>query len=165
MIWNNPPKFVPVARAGKKVTPEALAKSNTEHGHQAALFCWAADSLYQYPQLNKLFAIPNGGDRHKLEAINLVAAGTRKGVPDIFLASPVWPAMFVGPLDACKFNTYHGCFIEMKREKYRNHKNGGCSDEQLEWIADLRNAGYYVTVCYNWIEAKNILINYLEGKL
>lgn len=156
MIWNNPPKFVPVARAGKKVTPEALAKSDTEHGHQAALFCWAADSLYQYPQLNKLFAIPNGGDRHKLEAINLVAAGTRKGVPDIFLASPT---------NGVRENHYHGLFIEMKREKYRNHKNGGCSDEQLEWIADLRNSGYYVAECYSWIEARDVLIAYLEGKL
>lgn len=151
MIWNNPPKFVPVVKPSKKITPESLAKTGTEDGEQAALFCWAASATDQYPQLKWLFAIPNGGQRNIKEAVKLVATGTRAGVPDVCLP---WSD-----------NYYHGCFIEMKIEKYRTRKNGGCSDEQLEWIDALKNAGYYVKVCYNWMEAKDCLIAYLEGKL
>jgi len=156
MTWGNPPKFMPVVPPkGKKITPEALAKSGTEDGHQAALFCWAADNVATYPQLAWLFAIPNGGSRHIAEAIKLVGTGTRAGVPDMFL--PVWK---IGDR-----KVYHGCFIEMKHEKYRNRKNGGLSDEQIEWRDYLLSAGYHWAVCYSWIEARDILISYLEGKL
>src|SRR5687767_697334 len=121
MTWGNPPKFIPTKpKPGKKITPEDLAASGSEDGHQAALFCWAADSVGKYPQLQWLFAIPNGGSRHIAEATKMVAAGTRSGVPDTMLP---WPR--------AKFNyEYHGCFIEMKKEMYRSRKNGGCSDEQ-----------------------------------
>lgn len=157
MIWNNPPKFVPVAaKSSKLITPEALAKSGSEDGEQAALFCWAAQNTEQYPQLKWLFAIPNGGQRHIAEATKLVATGTRAGVPDI---------CFPCPTNGVRENHYHGLWIEMKIEKHRTKKNGGCSEEQLGWHEYLRNAGYYVAVCYSWIEGRDCLISYLEGKL
>lgn len=166
MTWGNLPKFVNVDKPiAKKVTPEQLAKSGSEDGHQAALFCWSASVLAQYPQLKWLHAIPNGGQRHIAEATKLVATGTRSGVPDVFLPYAVWPAMFAGPLEMCKFKTYHGCYIEMKIEKQRNKKNGGLSDEQVEWRDYLLSAGYYWAICYSWIEARDVLIKYLEGKL
>lgn len=150
-VWGNPPKFVPAApKPGAKVTPEALAKSGSEDGEQAALFCWAADNVATYPQLEWLFAVPNGGQRHIAEATKFVATGLRKGVPDVML-----PAYS---------NNYFGCWIEMKIEKHRTRKNGGCSDEQLKWHEYLRKAGYYVAVCYSWKEARDTLISYLEGK-
>jgi hypothetical protein len=38
----------------------------------------------QYPHLAKLlFAVPNGGSRHKLEAANMKKEGVLAGVPDI----------------------------------------------------------------------------------
>lgn len=160
MIWNNPPKFIAVPTPpGKKVTPEALAKSGTEDGSQMALFAWAASAVPIYPQLKWLFAIPNGGSRHIAEATKMVATGLRRGVPDVFLPaqapkhppeSEVW---------------YNGCWIELKIEKKRNTKNDGCSQEQVDWIEYLTAAGYYCKVCYSWTEARDTLINYLEGKL
>ena len=156
MTWGNPPKLEPSKpKQGKRITPEDLAKSGTEDGHQAALFCWAADSVGKYPQLRWLFAIPNGGSRHIVEATKMVAAGTRAGVPDLML-----------PCAAASFYKvkYAGCFIEMKIEKRRNQKDGGLSEEQIEWIVKLREI-YYVAVCYSWEEARDVLINYLEGKL
>lgn len=156
MTWDNPPKFINVDNPpAKKVTPEQLAKSGSEDGHQAALFCWAAANTATYPQLKWLFAIPNGGSRHIAEATKMVATGLRKGVPDIFLPCH---------LSAWTKN-YFGCFIEMKVEKKRKTKNGGCSDEQVEWIEALEAAGYYCKVCYSWIEAKETLMAYLEGKV
>ena len=158
MTWGNPPKFVNVDKPpAKKVTPEQLAKSGSEDGMQAALFCWAAEaSVTGFPQLKWLFAVPNGGQRHIAEATKLVATGTRSGVPDVFLPAPIrlYPDF-----------SYHGCWIEMKIERHRSRKNGGLSDEQIEWRDYLLSAGYYWAVCYSWIEAKNVLIAYLEGKV
>lgn len=152
MIWGNPPKFVNVDKPrAKKVTPEDLAKSGSEDGHQAALFCWSASVIEQYPQLKYLFAIPNGGSRHIAEATKMVATGLRTGVPDVFL-----PVAIQEDYEAAR---YHGCWIEMKVGKNKPSK------EQENWIEYLTNAGYYCKVCYSWIEAKETLIAYLEGKL
>ena len=152
MTWGNPPKFVNVNKpVAKRVTPEQLAKSGSEDGHQAALFCWAAANADKYPQLKWLFAIPNGGSRHIAEATKMVATGLRKGVPDVMLPCRNMAEGFK--------ISYLGCFIEMKVGKNKPSK------EQVEWISYLEAAGYYCKVCYSWIEAKDTLMAYLEGKV
>ena len=157
MTWGDPPPIkTNPPKKGKVVTPEQLAASGTEDAHQAALFCWAAMNVGKYPPLKWFHAIPNGGQRHIAEATKLVATGTRSGVLDTFLPLPIqteWAKM------------YAGCYIEMKKPKHRNSKNGGCTDEQLEFIAYASSTGYYCKVCYTWEEARDALINYLEGSL
>jgi hypothetical protein len=103
-----------------------------------------------------MYSVPNGGSRPIAEASKLVATGTRSGVPDLVL-----------PICAPSFYKvkYPGCYIEMKKEMYRNRKNGGCSDEQVKYIAYLRSEGYYCAVCYSWEEARDMIVNYLEGRL
>jgi len=159
MIWKNPPKLDLSKNKSntKSITPEQLALSGSEDGNQMALFAWAALNTEQYPQLKNLFAIPNGGNRHIVEAIKFVGTGTRAGVPDVMLA---WPIQKNND-----WQDYHGLFIEMKKEMYRNRKNGGRSEKQIEWGNRLIAAGYCVRTCYNWIEAKDTLIAYLEGRL
>lgn len=155
MTWKSSRLQTPKPPPGKPVTPEQLAASGSEDGNQAALFCWAALNTEIYPQLKNLFAIPNGGNRHIVEAIKFVGTGTRSGVPDTMLAC-----------SGGGMNGYlNGLFIEMKKEIYRNRKNGGRSDEQIEWADRLTIAGYCVKTCYNWEEARDTLIAYLEGKL
>ena len=166
MTWGNPPKFKSTPsdnKKGKVITPEMLAARGSEDGEQAALFCWAADNVGKYPQLKWLFAIPNGGSRHIAEATKMVATGLRGGVPDIFLPYPMQKRDYQGFAEKFSYG-YHGCFIELKIEKRRYQKNGGCSQEQLEWIIKLRE-NYYIEVCYGWQNAKNTLIAYLEGRL
>lgn len=160
MTWLNPPKLNPSKNKSKAnlIRPEDLAASGSEDGNQAALFCWAALNTEQYPQLKNLFAIPNGGNRHIVEAIKFVGTGTRAGVPDVMLA--------YAALTAHDMNwRYHGLFIEMKKEIYRNRKNGGRSDEQIAWGDRLVSAGYCVKTCYNWEEARDTILKYLEGEL
>lgn len=160
MTWGNPPKLEPSKpKQGKKITPEDLAASGSEDGNQSALFCWAADNVGRYPALKWFHAIPNGGSRHIVEAMKMVAAGTRSGVWDTFL--PVVQTKLIGPC----ITHYHGLYIEMKEESKRSKKNGGLSDEQIEFGNYAREAGYYCSVCYSWQEARNVLISYLEGKL
>lgn len=163
MTWGNPPalKQTKPKKAPVPITPEMLAASGSEDGAQAAVFCWSAMSVGKYPQLKWLYSIPNGGSRHIIEATKLVGTGTRSGVPDICLPCPS------GMRHIQNFNDghYHGLYIEMKKEDKRNVKDGGCSKDQLEYLNYLESAGYFVAVCYTWIEARDILINYLEGKL
>lgn len=124
------------------MTPEQIASSGTESGHQKALFQWAA--LSGRVELQLMFAIPNGGKRDMITAARMKAEGVKKGVPDIMLPVARGP--------------YHGLFIEMKVGK------GRLSPEQESWIERLVAEDYCVHVCYSWTEAKTALENYLDDK-
>lgn len=164
MTWNNPPPIKPLEiKAGKKITPEMLAASGSEDGHQAAVMCWAADSVGKYPDLKWLHSIPNGGLRDKISAGKLKATGVKSGVWDIFLPKPMLKP-FTIPYNGFEM-WRHGCYIEMKKPIYRNRKNGGLSDEQVEFGKYAEAMEYYCKVCYTWEEAKDCLIAYLEGKV
>lgn len=156
MSWGNPPKLEPTKpKSGKIIQPEDLA-GDSESSQQKALFVWAALASEQYPQLKYLFHIPNGGLRDMRTAVNLKAEGVRAGVPDVFL-----PHCTIA--ESLPSEGYFGCWIEMKIEKHRNRKNGGCSDDQLVWHKYLKDAGYHVAVCYSWTEARDVLMNYIKG--
>lgn len=126
------------------ITPEALARSGSEDGHQAALFCWCAIHAKEHPELKWLFAIPNGGWRDPATANKLKATGVKSGVLDICL--PI------------KRGIYSGLFVELKRGKNKP------TNEQKEWIDFLPTQGFGVVVCYSWEIARDIIISYLEHR-
>ena len=109
---------------------------------QSMLFQWCELQKAKYPMLSLLFAIPNGGSRHRLEAINLKKQGLKPGVPDIFLPYPN--------------KKYHGLFIELKYGKNK------ASDKQKAWINELNHQGYYAKVCTGFEEAKNTILEYIN---
>jgi len=117
----------------------------SESVEQSRLFQWARMQQARWPELRLLYHIPNGGSRHKLEAIHLKQQGVRAGVPDLCL--PV-------ARDGC-----HGLYIEMKRLK-----GGRVSPEQLGWIEALKVEGYMVALCQGWEMACDVIMNYLRGK-
>ena len=125
------------------ITPEQLAKSGTEHGHQTALFCWAAMNLETYPELKWMHAIPNGGYRNKTEAGRLKAEGVKAGVSDVFL-----------PVES---GCYHGLYLEMKKPGEK------ASAKQLEFGAFVKTQKYAFHVCDHWQKARDILIKYFEN--
>ncbi len=125
------------------MTPDQLAASGSEHGAQAALFCWAAMNFKRYPQLKLMFAIPNGEARSIATGARLKAAGVKAGVPDIFL--PVVTARSPG------------LYLELKR------RGGTISKVQCWWLYELQQAGYRVEVCYGWQEAVKVIEEYLNG--
>jgi len=100
-----------------------------EEREQQTVIEWAAWQENARPELRNLYAIPNGGHRHKAVAGKLKAQGVKRGVPDLFLA---WPA-------AKKDNSgvFHGLYIEMKRER-----GGRIEPEQQDWAERLIRAGY-----------------------
>lgn len=116
----------------------------SEHDEQAALFQWAALASRQHPELDLLFAIPNGGKRNIVVAKKLKAEGQKAGVPDLLL-----PVARHG---------HHGLFIEMKVQGNK------LTELQMKWVEALKKQNYVVAVCYGFDEARVILINYLTGK-
>lgn len=124
------------------ITPEQLAKSNTEHGHQAALFCYFAQNFDKYPQTRFMFAIPNGGYRNATTAGRLKAEGVKSGVADIFLP---WPTKWK-----------HGLFLELKVGKNTPTK------EQLLFLNEMEWLNYQAVWCIGWEAARDIIIKYLS---
>jgi hypothetical protein len=95
------------------------------------------------PEVKRLYAIPNGGFRHKAVAGKMKAQGVRAGVPDF-------------ALDVAR-GGYHGLRIELKRRV-----GGTLSPAQRDWIAWLTDQGYLAVVCKGWEEARDKLIEYLS---
>jgi hypothetical protein len=130
------------------ITHEQLAASGTEHGHQAAIFCWAQQSGIE--ELKWLFAVPNGFYGTAAQKSKMKAEGLRPGVPDIWL--PV-PMRFMD--DNGVRNNYCGLVIELKVGKNKP------STEQQEWIDYLNDNGYRAIVCYGWESARDTILMYL----
>lgn len=114
----------------------------SEHQAQVNLFNWAKLEERKYPKLKKMFAIPNGGLRNKTVAAKLRAEGVKAGVLDILL--PVKTASFPG------------LFIEMKFGKNK------LTDNQKVWKKYFEEEGFATAVCYEWYEAKDVIIDYLK---
>ncbi len=127
------------------INPEQLAASGSEHGHQAAVMCWANQNIVKYPDLKWLTAIPNGGYRDKITAAKLKAEGVKAGVPDLLLL--------------VARGSYAALWIEMKKPDV-----GKLSVEQSEWLAQAANQGHATRVCFGWISAVEALQSYLELK-
>lgn len=138
------------------MTPEQLAKSDTEAAHQTALFCWASLHRFKYPELEWMHHIPNGGSRGGdarsagIAGARLKAQGVKAGVADVFL--PV------------RRGAYSGLYIEFKKPALRPKKpgtKGGCSDEQLAFRDFVTVQGFGWVVCYTWEDAVGVIERYL----
>lgn len=114
---------------------------------QKKLVKWCYKHRREYPELQLLFAIPNGAyfgkDRFKAmrQMVRLKAGGLKKGVPDLFLPFPN--------------SEFHGLFIEMKSLK------GVASPEQKQWIEKLSKLGYRAEVCKGGQQALDVIMDYL----
>lgn len=97
---------------------------------------------YKYPSV--LWTASAGGMRVSMgTAIKMKRAGYSKGCPDILIFEPR--------------GEYHGLFIEMKR----SHGPVKVSDEQKEWIDNLRARNYFAVVARGYDEARIYIDNYL----
>lgn len=125
-----------------------------EDAEQMAVFEWAQ---YQPCGQGKISAylvhVPNGGYREPREAARLKSLGVRAGVSDLFLALPRL--------------TYHGLWIEMKRQQKQFKgpaaTRSAVTPEQLDWIAAMQRQGYAACVCYGAEEAMKVLAGYATG--
>lgn len=130
------------------ITPEQLAKSGSEHGHQSALFCWAKQNEHLYPQLKWLFAVPNGFYSDSGQKAKMKAEGLKDGVPDVLF--PVYSPWRIGSY------RYNGLAIEMKVKKNKTN------EKQDAWIDHFKAVNWFCTVCYSWEEARDTILAYLK---
>jgi len=115
-----------------------------EHYEQAALMKWASLRKATVPELELLYACPNGGLRGVITGRRLKEEGVKPGIPDLCLpvARGVW----------------HGLYIELKRRK-----GGSVSDNQKWWIERLREQGYRATVCFGFDDARQTIEQYMAA--
>lgn len=126
------------------MTPEDIAKAGTEHAHQAAFFCWCNEQVQNgnYFMLRWIHAIPSGGKRDRVTASRLKAEGVKRGIWDVYLPYPS--------------KGYPGLYIEFKKPG-----RGRLTDEQKLFKQYVESQGYAAAICYSWVDAKNVIVNYL----
>jgi hypothetical protein len=116
-----------------------------EHEDQVAVIQWAMLHERQYPDLDLLHSVPNGGllggDNPAWIGKALKDEGKKAGVPDLDLPVPRGP--------------YIGLRIEMKAKGRKS------SADQLRWQRRLREVGHRVEVCVGWEAATKIIMEYL----
>lgn len=117
-----------------------MSKKPSEHEIQVQLMQWC--HRHADERLHLIFAIPNGGHRHKSTAMKLKMEGVKPGIPDLMLPVPT--------------ETAAGLFLEMKAP------NGRVSDKQRVWLDTLRSVGYHTDVAWSLQSATTILEQYLH---
>lgn len=114
-----------------------------EHDLQVALFDWAETAVCDFPELAMMYAIPNGGHRHKSVAAKLKAEGVKAGVPDVHL-----PVARGG---------YHSLYIELKVGTNQP------TEAQRDWLARLAAHGHRTAVCRDLESVQALLVEYLAA--
>ena len=130
---------------------------NDEHSIQSACIDWCRWNEGNYPVLQWIYAIPNGGNLVKSKvwdakkkkdiwisnsAKKLKEEGLNPGVPDLCLPTAIGKC--------------HGLYIEVKRP------GGTISKEQKEWIKYLNFSGYKAKVIYSLEEFIEVVTGYLK---
>lgn len=117
-------------------------RNKEEHNLQVACVTWFR---LQYPKLRKaLFSVPNGGTRHKREAVTLKEEGLTAGVSDLILAIPN--------------RENAGVFIEMKTQ------TGTVSDEQKEFLTLMRSLGYRTEVVRSFDQFVKVVVEQFRDR-
>ena len=136
MTWHG--RYVRGWNGWGRVTERRDIHRVSEHDAQVALFEWAA----HVPELEWMFAIPNGTRTSMGIARRMKAEGVKKGISDICLPLPRG--------GSC------GLFIEMKSG------TGSASPEQKAFITAMREAGYLAYICRGFDAARAVILQYLD---
>ena len=96
----------------------------------------------RYPELNTLYAIPNGGHRLKLAAGRARAEGALRSASDLVLPAPRYP--------------FHGLYLEVKTPDRR------LRIDQRAFLLTMIERGYAGTWAQSTQEILDLVIAYLE---
>ena len=126
---NNPPEKI------KQHHNNEEARIQSEFFNQVPLF---------FPTLpdRLLFAVPNGGSRHKIEAANMKRQGVKRGIADVILQVPK--------------KGYASLCLEFKTPTGRQ------SDEQKEYQRQVEMAGSKYVVVRSVQQAIKVVSEYLK---
>jgi len=112
----------------------------SESAMQAAIFQYFWNN---YPATRRrIFHVPNGGSRNKIEAVQLRAQGVVKGITDLICLGD---------------NGFFAIELKIKGNKELGIKEGVISPEQ-QAIHDLwRSLGHKVYVCWSYDETLSVI--------
>ena len=133
-----------------KITPEVMARSNSESAHGKALMIWAHENINKYPDLRWLTLIGHGGLKDQITAANMKAEGLKKGVPDYLLL--------------VRRGNYAALWIELKRPAKNGKRAGILSDEQREWLLQAIECGHKAVICLGYKDAISVIVAYLDQR-
>ena len=127
----------------KSVLEIATSKQvRSEHVEQVHLIQRLKRLESKYPELELLYAVPNGGLRLPKTASMLKAEGVKAAVCDLVLPTPRWP--------------FHGLYVEMKRVgEYAR-------PDQREYQRRLIEQGYAAVTCQGDDAAFFVIETYLQ---
>lgn len=118
--------------------------TTSEHYHQVK-YLYLLERFY--PEIYEdMCGIPMGDFRAGLAGARIQAEGAKKGSPDLNYDLPK--------------GVYHGLRIEMKRPATEGVISGKLSAIQVKRMKRARSNGYYVTVCYGFMEALFVVWEY-----
>lgn len=112
----------------------------SEHTTQKAFFEWAQVMQGKIPELDLLYAVPNGGQRHPAVAKKLKAEGVKAGIPDV------------------QWAIARGGFVGLAIE-FKDGANNPTKD-QRERMTRLQQEGWCVCVCWDWQAAARTVQGY-----
>lgn len=115
--------------------------SNLEHQIQSEYFD-KLKNIPEVPELDFIFAIPNGGKRNIVTAMKMKKEGVKRGVPDIMI--PIVK------------NNSPGMFLETKTPE------GTESKYQIRYRKFLLSQGYQHKICRSAKELLDTTLDYLE---
>lgn len=118
----------------------------SESAMQSALFEFYAIASNRIPVLEFAFHVPNGEKRDKSTAKRLKSLGVKSGVPDVLLPVP----------SVINNEQFCGLAIELKFGRNRLSQN------QMRWLDTLEQHGWYCIVAYDWIQAAQETLIYLN---
>lgn len=131
------------------MTSAQLAASGSEEGIQRAMLNEIALTIRPYyPLVDLIYHVPNGGARGKdpkdakVQGAKMVAAGLKKGTPDLCLPIPR--------------QTYAALYIEMKRPK-----DGALSPHQKKRISMLSEVYNFIAVIDDWQLGTQLVRDYV----
>lgn len=124
------------------VNPRARKNRHPEADQQRALFAWRDLYKRAYPNIGRLYSIPNSPGIMKPWTIMLLKQeGLTAGVWDIFLSVPIRP--------------YSGMYLEAKGPR------GRLSDDQVAFKA-INEKDYVFVVFRDWSDAAKAIATYLD---
>lgn len=128
--------------------PGAARKRNpgSESSVQMALVKWIKEN---HPEVGEhIIKIDNEGTRSIIGHVIAVKQGLHVGASDVFIA---WPC-----------GHYHGCWIELKREKWRDSPSSHeHTQRQLKFIRKMQDVDYFAELCVGLEEAIAAVSRYL----
>jgi hypothetical protein len=124
--------------------PASAAWKKSEHLLQVEVFRQIAVLSHEFPELDELFAVPNGGIRDMRTATGLRAEGVKAGVADLCLPEPR--------------HGFHGAWLELKKAK------GTIKRQQWDWLLARHRGGYFVRIANCPAVAARLLYDYCAGK-